>query len=464
MPPASATAEPAVVAADEPADTPTAETVTCEATTTNPSGPPTIAPIDEAPPADDDNGNPCDASGVPETAVPESLTATPEATISSAVVVPDATATLAESPEPVETPADRPVGGEVATTTAAIVEVPAATDTPVAIVPDDATSPANDGVSVPGNDTATATGESTGVDGLDAAEVVVSALPAGNAPGGPLAVSPDQSRFVVGTNGVQYWIVDFDGNQVPINGSEPFYPVWSPDGSQLLIAYYPDNPDESVLGVVDAATGGVTSRSTPSSESTTRDVPAGWLGQTPVFQRTYLDDPSRGIELWRAGDDAPFWTLAGEQAHTAYPISLGQSFLLATSMGWLEVEADGTMANLGPSPIKEQFSEYALTPDGMIAYAGQGQLVMASIFDPGTPLGTRSYPNSGGGFDWSPSGDRLVIANGSALTFVTPQGETVAELENASGGTVSGPYWTSQGVLFIDSASNTLQRVAAPEQ
>jgi dipeptidyl aminopeptidase/acylaminoacyl peptidase len=273
-------------------------------------------------------------------------------------------------------------------------------------------------------------------------------------------MSPDQDRFVVGTNGERLWIVDLNGEQVEIAGSEPFYPTWSPDGSQILVAFYPENPDGSVLGVVDANTGRVTNLTAQDGDSLTRDVPAGWLGQTPVFQRTYLNEPDRGVELWRAGDDAPFWSMDALEVYTAHPISVGQSFLLATSGGWLQVAADGGSTNLGPSAITERFTELLVGPAGMLAYAGQGQLVLAPLEAPGNLSGTFSY--DGNGFDWSPDGSRLAVAAGSELLVLTPNGEVQATLAISSGGFVSGPYWTSQGILYMDSAANALQRVAAP--
>lgn len=369
--------------------------------------------------------------------------------------MPDSTAPLVESTEPVAAP----------TETAAIVQLPGQTATPAPVEPDGpasiATTATDDGVAVPSEPAGTSV-QSTGVDAPATFESIASDLPAGTAPGGPLTVSPDQNRFVVGTNGGPLWIAGFDGLVVPIDAPEPYFPLWSPDGSRLLVAYYPDNPDSAALGEIDATTGNVCALTSQPDNTLTRDVPAGWLGQTAVYQRTYLDDPSRGIELWRVGDDAPFWTLEGEQAYTVHPISLGQSVLLATSAGWFEVASNGDATNLGPASITGRIDEFAVGPAGRIAYASEGQLVIASIENPGTALTTPAYSASGGGFDWSPDGDRLVIAAGPTLTFVTQAGETIATLEPAGSSSVSGPYWTSRGVLFLTNDSAELRRVAPP--
>lgn len=455
-PMATATSEPAVVAADLPTVTAAA---TCQPAETVPNGPPTIAPSDGVAPPSTGDEDPCAppsasaGSGVAEpfaTTPPE-----PESTTDSQVVVPGATATLIESTEPVAAP----------TEPAAIVQLPGETATPVPADPDSATSIATnsteEGVSVPDGPVGTSV-ESTGVDGSDPSESIASELPAGTAPGGPLAVSPDQNRFVIGTNGGPLWIAGFNGSLVPIDAPDPYFPVWALDGSRLLIAYYPDNPDSAALGEVDATSGSVSALTSQPDNTPTRDVPAGWLGQSAVYQRTYVNEPSRGIELWRVGADAPFWTLEGEQAYTAHPISLGQSVLLATSAGWFEVASSGDATNLGPASITGRIDEFAIGPTGMIAYASEGQLVIASVENPGNVLASPSYSASGGGFDWSPDGGRLVIADGATLTFVTQAGETIATLESSEGGLISGPYWTTRGVLFLDSDTDALRRVASP--
>ena len=487
----TATPTPRLVATSGPVVatvTPLAPAETCEPAVDDDgrSGPPTIAPMNaDAPaPAEDD---PCATAPTAENAETEDVTATaadvPEPTEASQLVVPDAIESLpAETVAAGGTAAVVEVDDEVATAMAAIVEVPAdsPSETPVPVVPDTSTGTAREpaeGITLPGETevadetaggiAATATsevmaagGESTGVDGVAAAEVIVAALPVARAPGGPLPLAPDGNRFVAGANGEQLWIVGFDGATQAIGGPEPFYPTWSPDGGQLLIAYYPDDSEGSSLGVVDAFSGAVTRLTEQDGDAVHRDVPAGWQGQTPVFQRTYLDEPNRGVELWRGGEAAPFWSMEDVEVYTVRPISSDRGFLLATSAGWLSVGAGGDASNLGPSAITGRIDKFAVGPGGVLAYANQGELVIASVDAPGNVRVALAY--GGNGFDWSPDGNQLAVANGSSIAFVTRAGETVATAETWSGAAVSGLAWTGQGVLFIDSESGELQRISAP--
>jgi predicted anti-sigma-YlaC factor YlaD len=490
-PTGTATGVPATDAVDEPTPGVPSPTPTCEPAGDAVGEMPTIAPRDGA--------NDLPQGEESDCAVAATATAAAEATFedgdqetgiaTSAATSETETAAIVESdaPTPVSDPEESVATAandvpEIAPTESLDAGEPA-TETPALVVPDVptevATEPAEDGVIVPSGGTEAALGEetpdgetdeadtvdvvsteSTGVDGLAAAELVLAGLPTGNAAGGPLPVSPDGNRFVLGANGEQRWIVGFDGSSIPISGNEVYYAIWSPDGRQLLVAYYPDNSELTSLGVVDAATGQVTAVTSPEDEGPAhRDVPGGWLGETAVYQRTYPDRPDMGVELWRLGDEAPFWSMEGVEVLTNHPIPFGSEFLIATSAGWLAIDAGGGASNLGPVDFAERVTESALG-GGMIAYARQGQLVIA----PTTALGSPSavIPYSGGGFDWAPDGTRLVIAGGASLTFITPDGTTVATLTGEEVAPVVAPYWSTSGIRFIDSASAQMFEIPAP--
>ncbi|MDQ3514775.1 MAG: hypothetical protein M3462_14185, partial [Chloroflexota bacterium] len=385
------------------------------------------------------------------------------------------------------------------------------TETAVPIVPDDPddvedidpTAPA-DAVVVPGNTPVTDPtpsaavvvddgqgGEpsppSTGVDDAVQAAPLIG-LPTGESQGGPLVLSSSQRWFLVGDGrGGPLWVVDRAGRSVQVQVGGAFYPMWEPGGDRFLIAYYPAGAPGPSVGVVDAATGALTpvevgvapveaddaviidvdddvetgdGAADPTAAPVTptgavRDVPAGWLGGRPIVQRTYPDDPDRGIELWRSGDAAPFWTAVGQQGRTLHPFQADDAIILAASGGWVAVSASGAEVDLGPETTGGEITDAAIGPAGMIAYVVQGQLVIADLAAPGAnPVVIAA--GAGVGFDWAPDGSALVVTSGATLAIVSPSGATIATLDVSPAGATRAPAWVTDGVLFIDAATGQL--------
>jgi len=366
------------------------------------------------------------------------------------------------------------------------IEATATVDpTAAVVVPDE--SPAVDldptAVIVVDDDPGTSTTmASTGVDGQDEPAPVLD-LPAGAAPGGALALSLDQGRFLVGDGrGGPLWVVGRDGPTTRVAVDAAFYPMWEPGGGRFSITYYPAGSDQPSVAVVDAATGALTpvtigppTGADPAAVEddavsggdeevsaedegggVVRDVSAGWLGGQPIVQRTYPDDPGRGVELWRAGDTAPFWSAPGQAALTRHPFQAGDRVILAASGGWVAVSASGAEADLGPVTTGgATITDAVVGPSGTIAYATSGQVLIAPATSPGAVVLVMSV--SGGEaawFDWSPAGDALVIADGAGLTFVAADGTVLGTV--AVPGSPQGPGWVGDGVLYVDAATQRL--------
>ena len=357
---------------------------------------------------------------------------------------------------------------------------------------------------------------STGVVDPTTASALVS-LPTGDAQGGPLVLSSDQSRFLVGDGrGGPLWIVNRTGNAIPVQVDGAFYPMWEPGGNRFLITYYPADSSDPAVGMVDATTGAVvrvevgampvppddtvdvdgdTARGDAvetetddgivvpdgdeasddpndgsdadggdASEATlvqapvgpVRDVPGGWLAGRPVVQRTYPEDPARGIELWRPGDTVPFWTAVGQEGRTLHPFQAGDRVVLAASGGWVAVSASGAEEDLGPETTGGEITDGVIGPGGVIAYVAQGQLLIARLAAPGLETVIVTDDAARVGFDWAPDGSALVTTSGSTLTVISPSGAIIGSADLTPAGAARAPAWVTDGVLFIDAATGQL--------
>ncbi|MGI8476315.1 MAG: hypothetical protein ACR2OO_08110 [Thermomicrobiales bacterium] len=434
-PSATATPEPTVTATPKPSATPSPtrspRKKPTPVPTETPAAQPTIAPA---------------ANTVPVEVVTAEATQPPVEGVTVEATQPAvettvgiATTVEAPTPSPVETPIEpvivtpdvtpTPIAESVASETPRIQ--PAATQT----VGQGGPKPTPFGVEP------AATGSpAAGDDALAQADVVAKLPPdVTNPPGG---IRPDSTlqRFVVDSGG-GLAVYDLSSGQLsPLgSGSDP---VWSPGRSALLFALGP-------RVAVWTPAGGV---ATIAGDSAV-DAPAGWIGDSLYFVRTFPDRPG-AVEVHQADangqNDRVFWsdkesavTLTGR----AYAANAG--IRLPTADDVILIDRDGKRSDAGANP-------WGPVADPLVNSGGDGVAVPtgSGLFasDAATPGNTDLLSLPGGptaGFAWSPDGKQLVVSDGSALFIFGNGGTPQGQLPAPAGGSVAVAGWSGDGVVFV---------------
>lgn len=403
-------------------------------------GAPTIAPLDD----DTSDGGPNDGEridGTDETPV-EQPTEEP-------VDVPTETPVDDEADGDDELPID-PIGG----TSEAPVQTPeGGTGGPI----EETATEVVTGDETPIDPVETTEGETPDVGGSDAIlddTSRISTLPQGTgAPIGQLAFSPDGTLMVVSdASGIFLRVVDREsGGELQQLGAGA-YPIWSPGSGALLfqdiggdygtVALY-WTPDNSIFSISDPSEGAVA------------DVPAGWVGATAYYLRTY--DSGR-IELrgWDAGTGASLgevWSLDDAGLVGVRPLQTNAGFLIPTADGWLLVTPDGGEQNLGGTP-SGFVGDGLLSPDGSrLAIVIGGGLAIVDAGSPGNRIAEIPYAETvGAGFSWSPDGALLAVSDGASITVYAADGSPVGAATSEAGVTIAGPQLQEDGVYFVQTS------------
>ncbi|MDQ3045047.1 MAG: hypothetical protein M3R06_07855 [Chloroflexota bacterium] len=279
---------------------------------------------------------------------------------------------------------------------------------------------------------------------------------------GPLVYSgaADAFTFYTGPGGDTLAIYDRDAQTVSVLGAFSL-PVWSADGSLLV------SSTDGIIFACVPATLTCSQVAPPDAQGRVHaDVPAGWLNGDAVYQRLILDG-SGVTELRQVGQDGTndrlLWTGVVGTVYTDQPVQLGAAsgFLLASDAGWLMVDPDGTATTVGSSP--GPVGRTLVGPGGRFAYVSGGQVVIATTGAPGAASGTVPYaggPDSG--FDFSPTGDRLVVSDGTSFNFYDTNGAALSVVSPSNAGVVGAPLWFDPNIWFI-SANGALYRLAGPD-
>lgn len=276
----------------------------------------------------------------------------------------------------------------------------------------------------------------------------------------PLVVAPGGGAFAYYVNGTELAVGDFGGGATPLGAS--MWPYWSP-GGVLLYAYPTENG--TAIAVWAGGTVQVTD-GTDDDGNAVSDIPAGWLGSQLYYLRTFPDEPNR-VELHSAGPNGEGDTIVWADDDVGFagqrPIAVPDlgGVLIPTGSSWLLVAADGSAGVIGENPYGA-IGEALISPGGSrIAYVAGGQLIVAEVGQPGSPMGVLPYPS--GGFAWSPSGEQLVIVEGSTLSIYSAFGEFLGSVANEAGLTITAPAWSGNGIFFLEVAPAPAIRRIAPE-
>ena len=284
----------------------------------------------------------------------------------------------------------------------------------------------------------------------------------GDSATGPLVFSggSDAFTFYTGPAAGMLAILERGGLGVDVLGDFTL-PVWSPSGSLLV-----SNAGGLIFVCVPATTSCSQIAPPDAGGRPHADVPAGWLNGEAVYQRL-IQDGSGVTELRVVSPDGTndrlLWSDAVGTVYTDQPVQLGTAsgFLLATDAGWLMVDPSGvaTVVGSAPGPVGQTL----VGPDGRFAYVANGQLIVATTSAPSSPSGV--IPYAGGpvaGFDFSPTGDRLVVSDGVSLTIYDTSGSFLSVISPTGVGVVGAPLWFDPNIWFV-STSGALYRIPGPD-
>jgi hypothetical protein len=271
----------------------------------------------------------------------------------------------------------------------------------------------------------------------------------------PAKTADDGAQFAVISTGGQLAAVNLaSGDVIPIGPGAS--PMWSPLGYELLYASSP-----TTVSTWDRPSGAVNQMGS-SDGGQTMDVPAGWIGEHLYYLRSFSDQPGH-VELhqaiWDGSEDTIVWTADDVNMTSDHAVATDSAILIPTDTGWRSVTPSGDETSLGDNPYGA-IGDATLSSDGsLIAYTSGGRLFVASSGSPGSPIFDAIYPD--GGFDFSPDGTQIVSAGSDGLvTFSTSDGTQTAFIPNGDGMHATAPWWTSDGLVFIDAGASppTLRR------
>ncbi len=196
------------------------------------------------------------------------------------------------------------------------------------------------------------------------------------------------------------------------------------------------------------------------------DTPIGWLNGEVIYERMYGDQYpiefravsvdgntlEPGQDRLLGGGEMDWETLI-----RPYPIDNG--LLVPTPSAWLMITPDSVTAIDG-NPYGQNLTQIRITPaTGIVSYIAGGELILASLQSPGTPIAT--LPFSGGDYDFSPNGDQVAILTDESLQILDLNGNLLATYPNPEGVNVGSLTWLNQGIVYVDFTNGVL-RVIQP--
>lgn len=214
------------------------------------------------------------------------------------------------------------------------------------------------------------------------------------------------------------------------------------------------------------AAGACLDTTSPSATGPHTDTPLGWLNGEVIYQR--ID--AQGSVAYRAisfdpvsrtiADDRLLGDGGSEIESLLRPYPVDGGFLVLARETWLFVDNGGLQVRDG-NPYGEGVGLIRIDQaNGELAYVAGGELVIASLAAPGTPL--VRIPFSGSDFALAPDGQRIVLVTGAGLEVVGRDGQVLATYANPDGLAIGGVAWTTEGILVVDASSGQL-RLIDPE-
>ena len=275
-------------------------------------------------------------------------------------------------------------------------------------------------------------------------------LPEGlSVPAGELPLSPNRDLMVLFDGSGQSLVVVSVADGAIVRDLGPGQtPIWSPLGGALL---FNNLADGSTIAFWDLASGSVFAISA-FSEQAFVDVPAGWIGSTAYFQRTFPDAPGR-IELWGhdvvAGSGSLVWSSETVEPRAARPIATPNGILIAAN-DWLLIGPDGSESNLGANPFDYVRSAVVSPSGGRVALEAGGTIVVVESGSPSSVITALPYSEGfGAGFSWSPDEQYIAVTDGATITVYTVTGGIVGVATSDVGVTIGGPQFQDGEIWYL---------------
>ncbi|GIW03668.1 MAG: hypothetical protein KatS3mg059_0288 [Thermomicrobiales bacterium] len=165
--------------------------------------------------------------------------------------------------------------------------------------------------------------------------------------------------------------------------------------------------------------------------------------------------------------DEPFLLWDGEGLSLAGPSAavIPNGFLVPTSAGWLLIDLNGAVTELGGGVMPE--TSIVTSPGGtLISFVANSQLIVSEVTNPGTPLMTLDLATgSAAGWAFAPSGEELVVTDGQHIVIFAIDGTIRAESELPENRLGAGPLWTTDGLyLAVDSGRQPVVLLLDPDR
>ena len=185
------------------------------------------------------------------------------------------------------------------------------------------------------------------------------------------------------------------------------------------------------------------------------DVPVAWLSSNSVL---FMHITGDGVTYVAATLDPESGSFVNTQEllsgdHLLEVTENGAFYgnngvLVPARESWLYLSPDGGSRVLGANVYQNISLVRVHNALGLITYVGDGNLVVASLEDPGNARGSIGF--SGVDYDLAPNGEMLVVSTGSSIQIVDLAGGVIAEYPAEGQIWPGGVLWVESGVLFVD--------------
>jgi hypothetical protein len=195
------------------------------------------------------------------------------------------------------------------------------------------------------------------------------------------------------------------------------------------------------------------------------DTPIGWIGDEVIYERLNGDeDPVefRAITLDSSMQPVGDRLIGGgdfdiETMIRPYPVNGG--LLVPSPSAWLLI-TQSSVDTIDGNPYGRDLGQIRFNPSTeQISYVAGGNLILASIYSPGTPI--LQLPFSGAEHDFSPDRQRIAVRTDAGIEIWDTQGNVLLSYPNDDGIAVGSLSWLNEGLVYVD-LSNGVLRIVQP--
>ncbi len=227
-----------------------------------------------------------------------------------------------------------------------------------------------------------------------------------------------------------------------------------------------DSPGGQAVYACDAAGTCVDLSSASRGDGGSTDTPIGWLNGEVIYERMNGDDYAvefRAVAVdpgtLEPGQDRSLGGGDGDWETVLRPYPVDGGLLVPTYSSWILITPEAASAIDGNAYGGDLFQIRITPATGIISYVVNGELILASLQAPGTPIAT--LPFGGGDYDFSPNGDQVAILTDEELRILDLNGTLLVSYPNPEGVNVGSLTWLNQGIVYVDFTGNVI-RVIQP--